>query len=340
MTFTTSDLTTAQAKLTANFAAAELRSDDNATFQAYLRNSQIMMPDHKELRLREDRAINAYFKNRTIRAAGSARAHNHTGSQGSSGVLTPTWSTHSDKFGISLKQGDKNVFDRQEMLMSEITNVYLNLNTDLEDTAVNHLFSNRSGVNGITAEGTFNGVQDTFEVTEATNGERFMQIIKSTMGLLNYKAGITYFCDTVAFNKFEFQAAQGAQNSTNTSFQFNGATFVHSTGLAALAGGLGAPYTKGFVVAVPDGTIAALPWIPKQNREGVVTKESSYSSAISPYDAQSYAVHMYEERVDGTGTGGMTQDVMSQFEFSLDVSFDNAPLSVVGETTMQAFALV
>lgn len=340
MAFTVSDLTTAQAKLLANFATPELRPDDNATFLAYLRNTEIMIPSHETLRTREDRAINAFFVNRAVRAATAARTHNHTGAHGTSGVLTPTWASSVDKFAISAKQGDKNMFDLQEMLFSEVQNVFLNLNADLEDKAVNHLFANRSAVNGVTVEGTYNGVQDTFEVPEATNGERFMQIINSTMQLLNYRIGLTYFCDTVAFNKFQFQAAQGSSNSTNLSFQFQGNTFVHSTGLSALAGGLAAPYTKGFVVAVPTGTIAAMPWIPKQNIVGLDTKVNSYSSAISPFDSQSYAVHMYEERVDGTGTGGFAQDVNQEVEYSIDVSFDNAPLSVAGETTLQAFALV
>jgi hypothetical protein len=337
MAYTVTDLATAQAKLTAAFASSELRADDNATFKAYLLNSEIMFPGYRELKTSDTRGINAYFKNRSTRSLGSSREHDHTGTQGTSGVLAPSWVSYADDFAISLKQGDTNVFNHAEQLQNEVDNVYLNFNTGLEQAAVDHLFANRSGVNGITVEGTFNGTKDAFEVTDATNGDRFVQIVKSTMQALNYK-GITLFCDTIAFNKFEKEAAQGAQNSTNLSFQFGGVKYVHSLGLNAEASTL--VYSKGFCIAVPDGTIAALPWIPVQNRAGVVTSVDTFTSAISPFDGQSYAVHMYETRVDGVATGGQKQDVMSEFEFSIDVAFENAPLSNAGESTLQAFALI
>lgn len=338
MAYTVSDLATAQAKLTANFASPEMRSDDNATYKAYLTNSEIMFPGYKELKTSDSRSINAYFKNRSVRTLGSSREHDHSGTQGTSGILAPSWTSYVDDFAISLKQGDTNVFNHAEQLQSEVDNIYLNFNTGLEDAAVDHLFANRSGVNGVIVEGSFNGTNDAFEVTDATNGDRFVQIIKSVMKELKYKAGVTYFCDTVSFNKFEKDAAQGAGNSTNLSFQFGGIKYVHSIGLNAKAASLS--YSKGFVIAVPDGTIAALPWIPVQNRSGVVTSVDTFTSAISPFDGQSYAVHMYETRVDGVATGGQKQDVMSEFEFSVDVAFENAPLSNAGESTLQAFALV
>ena len=338
MAYTNSDLSTAQAKLTQKFASGELRAPNNATVLAYLKSTEIMVPSYQELRTREDRATNTYFINRALRSAGSARAHNHTGTHGTSTLFTPTWATASDKFAISLKQGDKNIFSRQEMLMSELYNVQLNLIKDLESKAVNHLFANRTGVNVATVEGTFNATNDVFEVDSSANENRFQQIIDSVLTLNDWSTGHTYFCDTVAFNKLRYQAAQGAQNATNLSFQFLGETYVHSHGLSAKADTLS--YTKGFVVAVPDGMIAALPWIPVQNRTGVETKIQSYASIMNPFDGLDYAIHTYSTAADGTSVGGYTQDEITQFEVSIDMSFDSAPLSTADETPLYAFALI
>lgn len=340
MSYSASDLSTAQAVLLSNFASAELRDVDNATFKAYLRNSMIMVPSHDELRTREDRAIDAYFVNRSSRALGTTRDHNHTGTTGSSGVLSPTWSTHSDLFAISLKQADANVFSHDKMLETELTNVFLNFNVALEGLAVDHAFANRSQVSVVTAEATWNGLQFAYEVDEASKGQRFAQIINSTMKINKYTGAMTYFCDTTAFNKFQYQNAQGISNATNLSFQFQGNTYIHSVGLESKVGALGVPYIKGSVIAVADGTIAALPWIPKQNVMGVKTMVNDYGTIINPADDIDYGVHIYEERADGTATGGYTQDVIQEFQISLDVSFDNAPLSVANETTLFLFALV
>ena len=104
--------------------------------------------------------------------------------------------------------------------------------------------------------------------------------------------------------------------------------------------GLVSAYAKGYWIAVPEGTIAALPWIPKQNREGKDTKVNSYGNMLNPVDNVQYAIHSYELRADGTGQGGYTQDVVEETQISLDIAYEVAPLSVATETPLMAFALV
>jgi hypothetical protein len=82
-----SALVKAQAKLLGMFQAGELRVADPVTYKAFLKNSNIMFPDAKILRTREDRALDAYYKLRASRSLGSARAHNPSGAVGDSGTL-------------------------------------------------------------------------------------------------------------------------------------------------------------------------------------------------------------------------------------------------------------
>ena len=72
---------------------------------------------------------------------------------------------------------------------------------------------------------------------------------------------------------------------------------------------------------------------------GKDTKLQTYSSLENPFDGVLYAVHDYPVRADGTSTGGYTQDEMEEFEISIDLAFEYAPLSNAGETPLFAFAI-
>lgn len=335
----TANLVKAQARLLGAFQSSELRFRFPATYLALKAMSPIMFPNYSELRVREDRTVETNFAARSSRALGSARTHNHTGSKGDTAVLTPTWASYTDKFNMSLKQADNSLYNSDEQMFQEISNVVANFMEGYEAAATAYLFNNRSGVNVATAFGSFDATNDVFEIAEA-NQDTAIQITKIAMDANKYVGSMKVFCDSVAFAKFEKQAAQGVSNATNLSFQFNGVTFVHSVGLGALAVALDATYTKGFWIVVPDGTVATLPWIPKQNREGVSTKVADYSSLLNPVDSESYAVHTYETGADDSANNGYTQDVVTQYEVSQDLAFVKAPLTVAGETTIQAFAII
>ncbi len=339
--YDTAALVKAQSKLIGGFQAGELKFRDPAVFKLFLKNTDIMIRNHNELRTREDRAVEANYFLRTPRALGSARTHNHTGSQGDSGTLTPTWSTYSDPFVSTIKEADNKIYTFEEMHNDKMLNSVINFAEGLETIHADYAFANRSGVNIATAEGTFNAADDTFEITDATNGNRAIQITRSIMDINKYQGvGYDVICDTIAYNKFSFLAAQGQSNATNTSFQFQNVTFVHDPTLTAAAAGLTAAYSAGYWIVVPNGMVATLPWIPVQNRNSVETKEASYGTITNPIDGQSYAVHTYEERVDGTSVGGYTQDVKVETELSIDLAPQHAPLSTANETPLMAFALV
>lgn len=340
--YTTANLVKAQAKLIGAFQSSELRFRNPATYLALKALSNIMLPNYGQLRVREDRVVETNFFKRTSRALGSGgRIHNHTGTHGDTDLLTPTWTSYDDKFAMSLKQADNSLYNAQEQMNNEITNIITNFMEGYETAATDYLFNNRSGVNVATAEGSFNPTDIVFEIAEAKE-TRAMQITDIAIDANKYPKGATIFCDSVSYAKFQFQKNQGTGNSTNLAFQFdmNENTYVHSIGLGALGASLVSAYSKGFWIVVPNGTVAVLPWIPKQNVVGVSTKENEYSSILNPIDGESYAVHSYETRTDGTSVNGYTQDVITEYQFSQDLAFMKAPLSVASETPILAFAIV
>jgi len=338
---TTANLVKAQAKLISLYQAEELRYRYPATYLQFKLSSPIMIPGYEVLRTREDRTVETNYNLRTKRSLSTGgRLYNHTGAKGDTSTLTPSWTPYSDTFNMSLKQSDISIYDAQEQMDAELQNVVANFMEEMEVLATAHLFANRSGVNIATAEGSFNAVDDVWAVP-AADVDRSIQITKSVMYANKYSdRNLVFFCDTVSYNNFEFQLAQGSSNATNLSFQSGGVTYVHSVGLGALAGALVGTYTDGFWVAAEMGAFGVLPWIPKQNRNGVSTKEQEYGSIINPIDGFSYATHSYGTRADDTANNGYQQDEVTQYEISIDQSFLDAPLSVADETIFQAFAIV
>lgn len=340
--FATAALVKAQAKLIGAFQSGELRYREPAVHKLFVENTSIMAPDYNQLRTREDRAVETNYFTRTSRSLGTGRSHNHTGAQGDSGLLTPSWTTYNDEFVSYLKEADNKVYSFEEIHMSKMQNAIANFMEGLEAVAAAYLFANRTGVNVATADGTFDATDDTFEIAESTNGSNAIAITKMVMDVNGWQgSAYTIVADSIAYRKFWSQMNQGAGNATNTSFQFGNVRIVHDPTLTASAAGLVSAYSKGYWIVVPQGTIAALPWIPKQNREGVdFGNISMYGQILNPVDGLAYAIHTYKEAADGSSTGGYTQDVKIETEISIDIAYQHSPDSTSTESSLFAFALV
>lgn len=337
------NLVDGQAKLFGKFNEDARKSENPVTYLKYVENTEIMIPSHKELRTRDDRTVDSFTFARSKRSLTTGRTFNHTGVHGDTLTLTPSFTTRTDKFEISLKQADNNIYSRQEQFENELVNVVKNFMDDQEENAIDHTFANRSQINvGNAIEGSFDVTDFVYKITESTFGERAAQITDTIMQENFLKGGLILFCDSAAFDKFRFQAAQGISNATNLSFQFDNKTFVRSIGLdnGSRFGGLVTTYNKGVWIAVPMGSIAHLDWIPKQNRKGTDTKEQRYGTIINPFDDLDYAIHDYATRANGTSVNGFTQDELEQVEISIDSAFVSSPLTTANETVFQAFALI
>lgn len=341
-------LAKAQAKLIEKFQAPEMRFTDPAVYRLFLQQSPIMFPAYEALRTREDRTLEAGYRQMIGGSVSTGRSHTHSGNYATSGKLTPSWTTYSFPFAISLKQADNNLYNHDEMNMNSLEGMFKKLVEANEVVATTYLMTNRTHVNGATFTntnddlGVFNGATFVHEIPASTlaglnNFNAMFGSSITTIMNINKYTGFSVVCDSIAWAKLNYISAQGQGNANNLSFSLNGITYYHALALNTLAVALG--YTSGFAFAIPDGTIGCLPWIPKQNREGVQTKLQSYSSMINPYDNQLYAIHNYPTAVDGSGTGGYTQDELEQYEGSIDLAFEHAPLSTSGETPIFAFAI-
>lgn len=339
------DLTKYQAKLTAGFQAGEMRVRMPEVFNSLRRNTEMMIPSHKEIKYAAKRTTGEVnFFARSSRSLGTGgEIYNHAGAVGDSAVVVPSWTAYDDKFKYSIKQANSSIYNIDDMLMNEVTNLNNNFSEGLETAAANFIHANRSGVNVSTAQGTFNATNDAFEITEAftnitSTGYTAHQIISSNMRINKWSGRYTIYADTVGFNKMQVLANQGAGNQYNTTFQFGNATYIHSPELDAKATVLS--YTKGYFIVEPEGNSAVLDWMPEQNRNGVVGPNSRYGTLIHPATGLPMATHEYTSRADESAGAGENQDVKVEVQVFSYLSLNLAPLTTTDETPLYAFALV
>lgn len=319
--FSTSNLLTAQTMLADKYKQPEMRMKPAPAFSLLTGNSNILIEGAETLRTREDRSIEAHLLSRTKRNSGSARAHNHTGTFDDSAKITLSWTTKSDVTSISLKLLDKSLFDFNTVLANKLEQCCMNILEDKETEAIAYLTAQKATQQPTGLKGaSFNGTNDAVEIASG-DANKFFAILRSVMRQNYFGSQIDIISDPVMSINQEFLSAQGASNATNYGYQFKGMNIAESVEYSD------SNYAAGAIIAMPAGTVAALNWIPKQNRQGW----GDYNSYTGGYGTFSFmgftfALHGYASRTDTSSSNGETQDVTLEFELSLDSSYNKAPL--------------
>lgn len=335
--YAASVLAEAQLILDQRFAAPEKRLKSPGVFGAFRKNTQLAIPNVGDLRTKEERAEKAYFFNRAKRSVLTSRTYNHSGAVADSTEVSLSWATYGDKAQTSLKRSDNNVFADAQILANELENMFKNIYEGIDSAALAYLGTNKTTANAATKNGVWDGTNDVFEIATG-NIARFIQHAKSMLRQ-NYHTGMAdAILDPVLFLEAEHYLNQGSGNSTNTAYQASlGADLWEAIGLSD------ANYPKGSGYFVPEGTIGVVDWIPRQNRQGKGDFDSvlgGYGSIIDPISGLTYAVHSYAQRADTSSSGGDAQDEVQEWEISVDLSFNKAPLTASGETPIFEVGIV
>jgi hypothetical protein len=320
--FDVSNLLTAQQILADKYGSAEQRMKPTTAFSLLTSNDAFIV-GVESVKTRDDRATELHYITRTKRTSGTARAASHTGTIDDTAKVTPTWTTKSDKFAMSLKLLDKSLYDFNVVLANKFGQACQNILEDKETEALAYVMAQRATQQPtITGIGTFNATTDAVEIV-AANASSFMQRLGKVMAK-NYfsKDQIDVIVDSILGIAIEQQMAQGSGNQTNLGYNWQGKTIVESVELSD------ADYANGVALAFPKGQVSALNWIPKQNRQGW----GDYNSYVGGYGTinfmgYQFAVHGYAQRSDQSASNGDAQDVLMEFEVSLDTSYNKAPLS-------------
>lgn len=348
--YVASQLVAAQAKFKQRFQEPELRRKQNPALVLALKNLDATIPTHTELRTREDRPVNAYVMKKIASTNGNSRVARPAGAKGDSMAVGLTWQTISETFSISMKQGDANVYSTQEMLMNQMYQAQQNIHDRLGTTFLNYLIAHRNQVPlGAPVGATWNAVTQAYEVS-ADDKEWYFQNVAAIMRQQNYRGQLDVLADPQAYLIAQRLRAQGAQNATNRTFQFDNITAIETTEVISAA------YTGGVSLAMAEGIFASLPWIPKQNREGRGSyddynggwgvTDDMLGTTINQLDAATgqavavplkYAVYAFSQAADDQANNGSNQDLVTTFEISLDIAPTLAPLSTANESVVNMF---
>ena len=332
--FNTGNLLTAQDILNKRYAAPEMRMKPTPALALLLGNANFLTQDATTLRTRDDRAIEAHLYSRTSRVPATARAYNHTGTFDDSQKVTLSWLTKADPTKISLKLMDNSLFSFNETLANKLEQCMMNVLEAYETYAISYLQANKSTYSAALANSQISFDANSNFVVANSDKARFYQLIKSAMRQNKYGSQLDIIANSQTYVNAEYDAAQGAGNSSNLGFQFNGLNIAESIELTD------SNLPNGAVIVMPKQTVCALDWIPKQNRMGWGDFNSSvggYGVIKDPWGlGLNFALHGYAAAADTSATNGDTQDVVMQFEVSLDLSFNKAPLSGTnsGETVI------
>lgn len=328
-----------EAKLILNerFAAPEKRLKTPGVLGAFMKNSELAIPNLGSLRTAAARAEKGYFFNRTKRSNTTARAHNHTGAVGDSTEVAFSWTTYADKFQTSLKRSENNIFNDAQLLANEIENAFKNIYESADTAALAYLGTNKTLVNVATKNGVFDETtSEAFEIA-TSNIARFIQHAKSMLRQNYHNGGAELILDPVLFLEAEHYLNQAGANATNTAYQLAGINLWEAITLSD------ANFPKGAGYIIPEGTIGVVDWIPSKNRMGWGDYESyngGYGTIVDPRTGLTMALHGYSQRADTSSAGGEVQDVTTEWEISVDLSFNNAPLTTADETTIFEIGIV
>ena len=143
--------------------------------------------------------------------------------------------------------------------------------------------------------------------------------------------------DSLLASTGAFKAQQGQGNATNLGFQFSGLDVAESIEVAD------ANYLNGIAFAWPTGMAGILDWIPKQNRAGKGNFDSvlgGYSTIVDPMTGIPFAIHGYTERATTAAANGSGQDEVTEWEISVDLSPQKAPITTANQTPIFAVGQV
>lgn len=324
-------LTTAQAMLSDRMSKPEMRHKEYSITKVMLKNLPALLPEYEMLKTSDSRAVEAYAFTKTATNAVTARAHAHTAAAfGDTQRVQLSFSTYGQLFKTSLKLADRNFMTAATMLSNRMEAAWIHLLDTIEAANATYLNTNKSQVQAASdgSLGVWDAGTSTWQV-DSVDQNWYFQYLMAMMKVNNYSDMVDIINDPVAFAVAQQLANQGTSNATNTSFQFAGANLHLSTSLGA-----DATY-KGYSYLIPDGTVALLPWIPKQNREGITTRLQTYTNMNDPFGlGLNAALHVYETKGSTYDNNGEVQDEVYEYELSLDVASVKAPLSVATETTI------
>lgn len=323
-------LLASQHKWNEKFQMPEMRPKPYGALPVYLKNTEALIPGVNQIKNSDTRTNSTYILNRKASNSITAKSHNYTPANGDSSTVNLTWAIRGDTFRTSLKMADRNVFDYDEMVANQLMSAVMNTHDAINTYLVAHLNTNKSQVvKSLTPSNVTWHPTNFIAQVAAANKAEFGLYAKSFMKQQHYTGTIDVIADSKMYALYQYYAAQGGANATNTGYQFMGMNFYESIDSLTFE----SPTYTGGAYFIPEGTVGLLTWNSPQNRAGVRSGIYEYSTLPDPLGTGIlFDVHSYTAGADTSAEGGETQDVVQYFMVTATISAVVADLSTANET--------
>jgi hypothetical protein len=335
--YASSVLVNAQAKLATKYNEAELRRKNRPVLDLAVKNVPYCLPDHQTLKVAEARTVEVKYLKKKPAGATTAKVAVHTGTKGDSDTLNLSWSTYVEKFYTSRKQAQNNVIAFEVMMQHEIEQAIANIKDRAETAGLAAMYANRCQIAApaTSGAGTWEATEFALQVS-AANASYFAQLVKQFMFGRYYRGEFDVVADLVQYGAMERVMNQGAGNSTNTAFQFGGLNIAPTTETIASA------FTAGSALVMPAGTFAGLVWNDPENRKGKDAGENNVGSLMTMADpfgsGITFDISHYTVRRDESASGGHAQDIVDEWEVSLNIGWAVPPISTTDDSAIHLIA--
>jgi hypothetical protein len=295
----------------------------------------MLVPSHRKIWKAESQTLTAKYLNRTARAVGSSRSCTPTATYGDSSTMDISWTTYSQTVKTTVKMFENNVFTDAEQFANDVYNAFMDLYASIETAAVAHLDANKNTLQGNRTLNTWDGTNYIMKTSNA-NKDDYLNYMRTEMYADNYRKPLQHIHTVNLRALFERQRNQGPGNDENDAFQFYGMTHYDSLSITNGSDYFGTSYV------VEQGGLAVLDFIPFLNRTGKKSEKGEiWTTFPDPFGMPfTWSLYITDGCADTTSTGGSTQDYQRIYEFSLDLSFNHAPLTPSGEYVINKYGLL
>ena len=316
------------------FSETEMRAKHSQLLVSFMRNPDTVIDNWKNLKTSDSRPGKFHILKRSKVALGTSRLASHSGAYGDSIEKTPSWKTYTRTFKMSMKAGDRNLFNNPERFNNEMKNSILDIHEAIDTDLNTYLSLQKTQVaKSPVGKAVWNGTDYVYEIALAEK-EYFYQVVKSVMRANGHKGDLEIIADSIARMEGERAFKNGKSNANNTAWQDSGLAIFEDHNFIDTN-------FNGVLYAIPNGAVAALPWIPKVNRAGEGDENGVtgvFTSFADPLGTGlQFALHYKKGLADTQASGGEAQDIVTEFEVSIDMAYETAPLSVANETAIVKF---
>ncbi len=317
---------------------AEWRRPNTIAFNV-ASQAEITNPSSVALREREDRQVKMKFPIRQATTGATSRVSEHTGAKGDSASTDITWTTIAETFSISIDQGLNNTLSYEAQFEASFKNAIMNLSERADTWFVAQLVADKTQIADDHGFGLFDETTTFNYEIELADEEFMFENVEAFLNGNDYVGGLTSIVDSrggVLANKY---IHQGSSNALNTAFQFEGWDNLATTNKEVLTGGY-----RATGIAFETGLVNVQSWIPVKNRvslnaEDVGTVNGSFGKVYVEALGLDVAVSAYTKRSDESATNGSNQDLLQQWEVSIDLAYVSAPMSETNRTPVHAYGL-